>query len=774
MNIKVRIGAVVDGDLSKIIFEPIEAGAARARRKIKTEMGGAAADVAKANEGATRQQEAAARAAVRNRLNMERDAARSVAAMDRERFREQARARGDQYRAELAMQRDLAREERHRVESTARAAAALGSRAASGAMSTTRAVVSRGVGLAGDLARGAGVNLDVQGMVRDYVSRQSMATDLSNAAFMPGGKGAAGVRQNPAQLMKEAASVAQETALDPTKIIEGMQKFVGKTGDLQGARDTIKELAILSQATGTDISSMVDAAGDAFANLGDNFKTGEEKARAVVDVMKAMSGQGKLGAVEVKDMAVQMAGLAAVAGTFSGDRVQNMALLGAIAQEARQRGGAKSASQAVGSVQSLMGIFGKKARLQELQAKGVDVFTDKSQTQVRDVQSIIVSALSKTRGSIPQLNKMFMDVQAQRAVRGFSTVYSEEYRNAKSVKGTSDSEANAKAVAAVNAEFERLKGATMKEAEIRDSFAAKMETAESKAQKFQNQLQAITDKMATNLLPELERVGPKMADFATKLADFATWAGKNPYQAGGAVVGIAVLKAGTEALISNAVSGGVSKAMASGLGGMLGAGGLAITAAAVTLYAMSELVKVDKGKKTSAEESTEETLHNVEKVTAELGMERGREQNAQAVIDEEMAKSPEKRDAKRLAEAEAKKKEAKAKQEELEARARDLQSQLAGDLENADKVDGVKKGSPSLPGMDSAGISSWITSIVKGFGGNTGDAVDRRDVANAEATAKRLAEVKGAVDGLGKILSSGLVIKSMPTGAPSLPRNVTR
>ena len=55
--------------------------------------------------------------------------------------------------------------------------------------------------------------------------------------------------------------------------------------------------------------------------------------------------QGKLGAVEVKDMAVQMAKLASRATEFGGKSDDTIAALGAIAQEARAKGGAANASR---------------------------------------------------------------------------------------------------------------------------------------------------------------------------------------------------------------------------------------------------------------------------------------------------------------------------------------------------------------------------------------------------------------------------------------------
>ena len=62
--------------------------------------------------------------------------------------------------------------------------------------------------------------------------------------------------------MREARQVANETGFGANQLMEGLQKFVGKTGDLETGRQVMRDLAKLSKATGTNLEDMVDAAGD--------------------------------------------------------------------------------------------------------------------------------------------------------------------------------------------------------------------------------------------------------------------------------------------------------------------------------------------------------------------------------------------------------------------------------------------------------------------------------------------------------------------------------
>jgi hypothetical protein len=194
---------------------------------------------------------------------------------------------------------------------------------------------------------------------------------------------------------------------------------------------------------------------------------------------------------------------------MEGDAGENIKLFGAIAQEARAKGGAASATQAATSVGSLMDTFSKGARLDAFHGLGVK--TAGAGGKLRNIEDIIVDALAKSQrgGNADLTNKlfggMFASAQSRRAVRGFESTFRSTYASA---QGT-EQEKLAIATKATREEFERLKQVAMAENELRESFNAAMETGKSKAEIFNNQLQEIAqDAQSTSSLPRSSRSPP--------------------------------------------------------------------------------------------------------------------------------------------------------------------------------------------------------------------------------------------------------------------------
>jgi hypothetical protein len=496
--------------------------------------------VSRASERAMRQSVAAERTAAKERVSANRQAEREIAAAKRAAEREAERAR----RAELEAERVKAREvvavvrqanrekmleerkverERQRVHNQERARAdflfrerqrALGGvigGAASGAMRGAR----QSLGLARAVAGGVmslgqsmfGLDVGPGRGVRIASERTKMATDLVNASVSGDEAEQIGMveRQKRArELMARAQAVGEATAMDPSKVLEGLQAFVAKTGDLKTGVASIEGLARLSRATGSDVSHMASAAGDVAANLGDVANKGD----MVNIIMRTFAGQGKLGAVEVKDLSKQMAGLAANTSRFGNAADATMGTLGAMTQVSRQRGGAKSAAQAVTSVQAFVNTFSKEARVNAFAAEGAE-FKDKKTGLLLDPEEIIVNALRKTGGDSVRMGKLFADVQARRATMGFETIF-------QSAGGGQAGEA------AVRAEFAKMRGATLGKGDEAAAFSASMETPEAKAQKLQQRLDQLSMDLADKLMPAMLKFVPvaeKGADVLLKFVD---------------------------------------------------------------------------------------------------------------------------------------------------------------------------------------------------------------------------------------------------------------
>jgi len=491
-NIKIRVGAAVDSNMGAGIFKPIVEGAKKARQKVNEEL-------AKAGTGSP----------YRTRAPSESDAVRQQKAENAAKEREQKRHVAAMLRHNASLLRDYRREQnRHQ-----RIADAAALRVSGGAVRAAGGAVRGAVGVAGDLARGAGVDFSLGNSLKQRMALESQATALSNSGYIKG-DARNGARVDPRALMKQTQEVAIANGADPGDVMAGLQAFTAKTGDLQTARDVIGDLAMVAKATGASMEDLVSAAGDVSSSMGDI----ENKGPNISAVLRTWAGQGKLGAIELKDLAKSGATLGAAAAKIGGSRTDALGEVGAIVQVARSaQGGNKSAPQAATALSSLMATFDKGARSKEFDKAGVK--TRNADNSVRSLEDIIVDSLDATKGDPKQMQKMFMDTRARSAVAGFESIYR-------------DAGGGEKGTAAVRAKFKEFKqGAAMGDEELKDSHKAAMGTGASKAAVLKAKIEKDIGDALERAAPKLEKLGEYAGGLVEKFAGIVSWASDNPFQA---------------------------------------------------------------------------------------------------------------------------------------------------------------------------------------------------------------------------------------------------
>lgn len=384
------------------------------------------------------------------------------------------------------------------------AASAIGGALAGVGIRGARSVL--GVGM--DVAKGAGFDFDVGGAVGRHTRLESSLTDMSNAAWIPSeGKGYI----DPKTIMSKIRSSSNDAGYSYQESADALSKFVSKTGDLRMGMDIFDKMSRLSRATGTNLQDMVGAVADVSNGLGDI----PNKAEVMAGVMATIAGQGKIGAVEIKDLADKMGRIAAIAPHFSikganGEDLgagESMKVLGGFAQTIRAKGGKATASETMTSVAAFFNQFSKTARLKGFERFGVNAIQEDG--KIRDPREILKEALAATsKGGLKNqrqsLNAMFADERAKPIVTALQSVYGEAYTK---TAGT-EKEKIAAGKAAVQAEFDRMQAITMASEEIETAFAKAANTTEAKAAAFNN---AMTDAasqfkdavlpVATNALP---------------------------------------------------------------------------------------------------------------------------------------------------------------------------------------------------------------------------------------------------------------------------------
>lgn len=528
-SLRIRIGAALDANALKA-FLPLEQAGERARRNIERSLNSAGTSGAKAarpivTEWAkiekeldreanriVRVQERAARTVTKEFEKSQKDQTAS-AARESKRREDIVRRSSEMAGREAAR---LANIEIHAAERAARAAESqakkgnfwssgggrigIGRRAGIAVSRGTAALYGYGGAGLSSIARGLGVDTDVAGMMQTGVNNQDLAQKIINSSPQYN-SASVGSRQVAAQgLEAQAQHVGNATGTSTSETLEALESFVAKTGELGTAQDTIGNLARLSRATGTNLADMANAAAEVSLNLGNV----PDKAKVIDDVMRSIAGQGKKGAVEIKDLAQQMAKVASVAGAFEGDRGKNIAILGGMAQAAKAHGGAAGAAQATTSIQAFVTNLTQGGTIKNWQAMHLSPYTDPRpghRNTIRSPEELILEALRATKGDLPQLNKLFGSKLAMRPVRAYADTYKTAGGGEEGLK-------------AVHEEFESYARAAMTAEQVTMAFNAQMDTSKSKVQVFNNEMQQTAEKLQSALLPAVEQTAPMIVGMA--------------------------------------------------------------------------------------------------------------------------------------------------------------------------------------------------------------------------------------------------------------------
>lgn len=509
--IRIPVTAAADASWDRV-FGSIEKSAKRARKAIDSESAGAATDLAKnVKSGADKAEAAYAKMVAElegkggKMMDAGTTAVKEFVTETKSNF-EQAKSSFNEVAkdAEKAMARvKKANESAAKGEggytgkqfgSDARNA---GSRLAGYGMRAARF----GMSVADDLAQGAGVDTSFGSIVRKNNSLEDTAVGLSNAGVIASDPRNS-KRVDPAALIQQARDVGASTGQDAGDVLGGLRTYAGITGDLKTGRDTMYELAKLSKATGTNFEDMMSAAAGVSGTLGDIPNKGE----ALVQVMTKAASQGKMGSLELKDMADHMGRLSASAGQYGGDAKSNIAMNVAMAQMAKF-GGADTSSSQTQSVAAFTASFGKGARLDAFKKYGVETQDKDHPGMLRSPEQIILDALKATGGDRKKMGEMFASSAAQRVTNSALLTYNQA--------GQGDA-----GLEAVRKQMETLATATMSAEEVNRSFAAAMNTNTAKANAFNIELSKNVDAMQSSLYPALIALGPMLLSGAKDFSRF--------------------------------------------------------------------------------------------------------------------------------------------------------------------------------------------------------------------------------------------------------------
>lgn len=471
------------------------------------------------------------KAAERAELNFIKAGMSAVSAAERERT--EAAKQGARDRLRVA--EDEHRKQQALIQTRARMAGSM----VGGAVNRTMGTVGR---LAATAAA-VGGGFSMVDSLRQGMSLEATAGEVVRGADITGGK-------TKRDVLEATRATAITTGGQQEDLLSGLNEFVKKTGDLQSALAMFQDLARYSTATGTSFHDMAGAAAEVFTKLRDVGQTKE--------VMLALAGQGRKGAIDLRDLAAYGARLAGTAGDYAGDRKTNIVKLGALAQIAKDAGLAPDAAEAATAVERLDSDLTKHAG----NFKPGTVYD--ASGKKKGINEILTSALLQTGGDERQLVDSFGE-RSYKVVSGLRQVFVE-------------AGGGQKGAAAVNAQFEKYgAGAALTEGQVSKDLADALTENERQVNIAMTKMSAAFQDKLLPLMPDLIDRFSRLIPYIEKFLDFLI---SNPWTGIGGLVGGAIVADIAKAAIGQAVGGALTGLIARLLGGGA-AGAVAGTAGAV-------------------------------------------------------------------------------------------------------------------------------------------------------------------------------------------------
>jgi hypothetical protein len=416
-------------------------------------------------------------------------------------------------------------------------------------------------GALGGIARVGGSILALGGgfsaadAVQRTVAARGKAADLENQS---GGA----VKKD--QILAKAAEVGTSMGTSTEAVIDGMDAFVAKSGDMKAAFSGIRDLVELATATGADLGELSRTAGIVHMGTGNMAQTMAQ--------MRTLAGGGRAGSVDMRELS-QYAGRISSGANQFGDKGAAFNQLSTIVQQAAATGGATAAPEATEAVTRLATDIYEN----EETFKGLGIKTrDKTGKFLDDPMSIIKSSISKTGGDSGKLLGMFGKM-SYRAVAGYQDVYNRAAQGVRD-KGGNAKDADIAGIAAIDEAFKKIAEQSLKEGQVKAEANRRLLESDKQLEMVLNQLR---ETVGNELVPEITKLIPTIRDMIPVFAkllkgavEFAEWFANNPLAGIGLVVAAAVTKDIALAGIGALIKAEIANILAGGAAGGAGGGGL--------------------------------------------------------------------------------------------------------------------------------------------------------------------------------------------------------
>jgi TP901 family phage tail tape measure protein len=183
----------------------------------------------------------------------------------------------------------------------------------------------------------------------------------------------------------QLTGISKDTGINRNEILAGVSAYQALTGDTRGAAAAAGTFAKVAEASGASVADTATAA----AALNQNLKINPADFEAAFDILNT---QGKAGAIEIKDLAGELASLAPSFAAFAGGKgLKGMQHMGAALQVVRR--GFGSAAEASTGLRNLLNVIGTKgSKIENAIGTGNVFWTDKrGKKHLRDFDVILTN-----------------------------------------------------------------------------------------------------------------------------------------------------------------------------------------------------------------------------------------------------------------------------------------------------------------------------------------------------------------------------------------------
>lgn len=208
------------------------------------------------------------------------------------------------------------------------------------------------------------------------------------------------------KLREEIIKTANATGQGWNRMLGSSDAIVQRLGDMGLARDLMKDLGIAATATGAPMEDL----GALAANLYQKIGISKDE---MFSALNSLTAQGKMGAFTLEHMAAQGERLFAAASRFDIKGLDRFKKFGALVQISQM--GTGSPEQATTAIEGMLSdIISKYKQIRKF--TGVDIFTDSSRKNLKDMDLIIKGIITGAGGDKTIMQKIF----GRESVRGIS------------------------------------------------------------------------------------------------------------------------------------------------------------------------------------------------------------------------------------------------------------------------------------------------------------------------------------------------------------------